>query len=182
MPRSLSHLDFSSGTNQLHVFCDASQLATHHGAVIYIKTSSNFVIGRSNFAPLSQTSIPQLELQAAVLRCRRWQFAAQHLSVPVKETIFWNGSTAVLGWINSKEKLRNFIANHVEEIRNLTDTSCWRHIIGKRNRADHISRRILLEDFNSLWFSPPEFLKHPAKNDFPSLLLEKQRTRCKRLQ
>ena len=112
MQRSLSHLDISSGTNQLHVFCDASQLA--YGAVIYIKTSndketsSKFVIERSKVAPLKQISIPKLELQTAVLECRLWQFVAQHLSVPVKETIFWSDSTAVLGWINSKESLKDF--------------------------------------------------------------------------
>ena len=168
MPRSFSHLDISSGSNQLHVFCDASQLA--YGAVKYIKTSddketsSNFVIGRAKVAPLKQISIPKLELQAADLGCRLWQFVTQHLSVPIKETIFWSDSTAVLGWINLKEKLKTFIANRVHEIRNLTGTSCWRHIIGKINPADHISRGILPEDVNSLWLSPPEFLKHPETN------------------
>ena len=74
MPHSLSNLNISSGTNQLHVFCDASQLA--YGAVIYIKTSndketsSQFVIGRDNSAPLNQLSIPKLELQAVVIGCR----------------------------------------------------------------------------------------------------------------
>ena len=89
MPRSFSHLDISSGSNQLHVFCDASQLA--YGAVIYIKTlddketSSNFVFGRAKIALLKQIGIPKLELQAAVLGCRLWQFVTQHLSVPIKE-------------------------------------------------------------------------------------------------
>ena len=149
------------------MFCDASQLA--YSAVIYIKTSndkenSNFVFGRAKVAPLKQISILKLELQAAVLGCRLWQFFTQHLSVPIKETIFWSDRTAVLGWINSKEKFKTFIANHVQEIRNLTGTSCWRHIIDKINPADHISRGILPEDVNSWWLSPPEFLKHSAKN------------------
>ena len=92
MPRSFSHLDITSGSNQLPVFCDASQLA--YGAVIYIKTSndkensSNFVIGRAKVGPQKQISIPKLELQAAVLGCRLWQFVIQHLSVPIKKTIF----------------------------------------------------------------------------------------------
>ena len=110
MPRSLSYLGISSGTNQLHVFCDASQLA--YGAVIYIKTSndketiSNFVIGSAKVAPLKQISIPKLESQASVLGCRLWQLVTHHLSVPIKETVVWSDSTAVLGWINSKENLR----------------------------------------------------------------------------
>ena len=152
--RSFSHVDISSGSNQLHVFCDASQLA--YGAVIYIKssndkeTSSNFVIRRAKVAPLKQISIPKLELQAAVLGCCLWQFVTKQLSVPIKETIFWSDSTAVLGWINSKEKLKTFIANHFQETRTLTGTSCWRHIIGKIIPADHISRGVLPEDVNSL--------------------------------
>ena len=136
MPRNFSLLDISSGSNQLHVFCDASQLA--YGAVIYIKTSndretsSNFVIGRAKVAPLKQISITKLELHAAVLGCRLWQFVTQHLSVPIKESIFWSERTAVLGWINSKDKLKTFIANCVQEIRNLTGTSCGQHIFGKK--------------------------------------------------
>ena len=43
-------------------------------------------------------------------------------------------------------------------------TICWRHIIGKINPANQISRGILPEDVNPLWLSPPEFLKHPKKN------------------
>ena len=61
-------------TMELHVFCDASLEAT--AAVAYIKTTRNqetttrFLMGKTRVAPLRQTTIPRLELQAALYAAR----------------------------------------------------------------------------------------------------------------
>ena len=56
---------------ELHVFTDASQMVM--GAAVYVRRvtsldiQASFLIGRAKIAPLKQTSIPKLELQAAVI-------------------------------------------------------------------------------------------------------------------
>ena len=106
MPRCFVSPNEPSPINQLHCFCDASQLA--YGAVIYIRShsadniSTGFVIARAKVAPLKQISIPKLELQAAVLGCRLMQFVSQQLTKPVTSRHIWSDSEAVLAWIKSK--------------------------------------------------------------------------------
>ena len=164
-PRCFISPNEPSPINQLHCFCDASQLA--YGAVIYIRSqsantiSTGFVIARAKVAPLKQISIPKLELQAAVLGCRLMPFVSKQLTIPVTSRHFWSDSEAVLAWIKSKDKLKTFIANRVQEIRNNTDVSEWQHISGKVNPADHVSRGIQACDINVLWLTPPAFLSDP---------------------
>ena len=168
MPRCFVSPNEPSPINQLHCFCDASQLA--YGAVIYIRSqsattiSTGFVIARAKVAPLKQISIPKLELQAAVLGCRLMQFVSKQLTIPVTSKHFWSDSEAVLAWIKSKDKLKIFIANRVQEIRNNTDVSKWQHISGKLNPADHVSRGIPACDINVLWLTPPVFLSDPESH------------------
>ena len=167
-PRCFFSPNEPSPINQLHCFCDASQLA--YGAVIYIRSqsantiSTGFVIARAKLAPLKQISIPKLELQAAVLGCRLMQFDSKQLTIPVTSRHFWSDSEAVLTWIKSKDELKTFIANRVQEIRNNTDVSKWQHISGKVNPADHVSQGIPACDINVLWLTPPAFLSDPESH------------------
>ncbi|XP_075264413.1 uncharacterized protein LOC142356371 [Convolutriloba macropyga] len=179
MPRcSVSPIE-PSPINQLHCFCDASQLA--YGAVIYIRSesantiSTGFVRARAKVAPLKQISIPKLELQAAVLGCRLMQFVSKKLTIPVISRQFWSDSEAVLAWIKSKDKLKTFIANRVQEIRNNTAVSKWQHISGKLNPADHVSRGIPACDINVFWLTPPAFLSD-LESHWTNSLVNKEET------
>ena len=71
---------------------------------------------------------------------------------------FWSNSEAVFAWIKSKDKVKNFIANRVQEIRNNTDVSKWQHISGKLSPTDHVSQGIPACDINVFWLTPPAFL------------------------
>jgi len=72
IPRCYSNMTADNPNIQLHVFCDASEQA--FAAVAYLritkrmKTEVAFVCGKTRVAPLRPTSIPRLELQAAVIR------------------------------------------------------------------------------------------------------------------
>ena len=118
MPRCFVSPNKPSPINQLHCFCDASQLA--YGAVIYIRSqsanaiSTGFVIARAKIAPLKQISIPKLELQAAVLGCRLMQFVSKQLTILVTSRHFWSDSEAVLVWIKSKDRVKTFFAIRVQ--------------------------------------------------------------------
>ena len=119
MPRCFVSPNEPSTINQLHCFCDASELA--YRAFIYISSqsvnaiSTGFVIARAKVAPLKQIIIPKLELQAAVLGCRLMQFVSKQLKIPVTSRHFWSDSEAVLACIKSKDKVKTFIANPITD-------------------------------------------------------------------
>jgi hypothetical protein len=73
------------GNNQLHVFCDASEQA--YCVVADLRSYSKlrrkiaFVSSKTHVAPLKSTSIPRLELQAAVLATRLAETIRSELDV-----------------------------------------------------------------------------------------------------
>lgn len=87
--------------SELHPFCDASKDAI--GAVTYVKlynvhgqSSYGFVLGKSKSAHHSST-IPRLELCAAVLGVKIGGFVADHLNIPTEACYFYTDSRVVLG-------------------------------------------------------------------------------------
>ncbi len=66
---------------------------------------------------------------------------------------------------NESRRFHVFVANRVGIIRSLNDPEQWRHISGKENPADLITRGMTPEQLkSSMWFSGPKFLKlHKSK-------------------
>lgn len=89
----------------LHEFCDASLKA--YSGVVYLEfeTTSNlqqvFLASKSRVAPLSNETIPRLELLAAAILARL--ISAVNLSlereVPIKKITCWSDSEIALCWI-----------------------------------------------------------------------------------
>ena len=162
IPRCLTLDVATRKAYELHVFTDASQLA--YDAVAYARiisengVSCSFLMSKAKVAPIKQLSIPKLELQAAVLGTRLAHFIKKHLTIEFKDTTFWCDSMAVLAWIKNSEKLKVFVGNRVSEIQSQSPSSSWRHISGKSNPADHVSRGILPADIKEHWLSPQAFL------------------------
>ncbi|XP_076655808.1 uncharacterized protein LOC143360652 [Halictus rubicundus] len=160
-------------TTELHVFCDASELA--YAAVAYWKfTYSNgrstvaFICSKSRVTPLKPTSIPRLELQAALLASRLGRTIETEHELKISRRIFWTDSNTVLSWIQADPRsFKTFVSNRLAEIDELTTTTEWRWISGKQNPADHATRNrpvaILTE---SNWFHGPDFLTD-AENSWP---------------
>ena len=110
---------------ELHMFCDRSQdifsaaaflrarVATPTGEE---KTELAFVLGKARVAPMKVTTVPKLELQAALLAARLKREITQALTVTVNQLFMSTDSTTVLQWINSIEKQPIFIANRVCDI------------------------------------------------------------------
>jgi len=151
---------------QIHGFCDASQRA--YGACIYVRTESineyrtELLCSKSRVAPLKATSLPRLELSAAVLLARllekiRDSFDSSHMSV-----FLWSDSTIALNWLTSpSRRWTTFVANRVGEIQRLTEIESWRHISSADNPADALSRGLEPYDLinASLWWQGPAFLR-----------------------
>ena len=115
-------------TMELHVFCDASLEAL--AAVAYIKTTSNqgttirFLMGKTRVAPLRQTTIPRLELQAALYAARLKKTSEDEMDFKFDKIFLWSDSSTVLTWIkNFKLKHKMYSGNRIAEIGDLTSTN-----------------------------------------------------------
>ena len=151
----------------LHTFVEASQDA--YGAVVYSRStyksgavSKRFVAAKSRVAPLAGTSIPRLELMAAVLGLRMAESISRVLNVSLDQATFWSDSMNVLWWIRGRSRsFKPFVANRVGEIQTATDPKQWRYVPTNKNLADLLTRGLKLSELtkNERWWTGPDFLE-----------------------
>ena len=171
IPRCHHPSGYKATDIQLHVFCDASELA--YGAVAYLKFEfktenphCSFVMAKNRLAPIKTISLPRLELNAAVLGVRLYKLIIKELDFPIHNIFFWTDSTLVLQYVrNETHRFKTYVANRVTEILEETSVSQWHHVLSKMNPADTCSRGVmtpgkLVSENNCLnaWFKGPDFL------------------------
>ena len=154
---------------QIHGFCDASQ--SGYGACLYIRSSDadgrvlvQLACAKSRVAPVKQQTIPRLELCGAVLLTRLLNEARSALKLPVRRITFWTDSEIVLLWIQRMpQTLQVFEGNRVAEIQRASEDIEWRHVPGKLNPADALSRGQTPVEFlrNDTWFNGFSWLRQP---------------------
>lgn len=174
IPRNyyLPGTEFSECQMQLHIFSDASE--TGYGASSYLSVKypdgtihCSFVMGKVRNAPVKFTSIPRLELQAAVLSTRIDKTLREELDLNIQSTTYWTDSEIVLYYLNNeKRRFQTFVANRVEEIRGNSRSAEWNHVPGTLNPADDASRGINPSELtrNHRWLRGPEFLWQPESS------------------
>ena len=154
---------------QLHGFSDASERA--YGACIYIRSETankkyetHLVCSKSRVAPLKSTTLPRLELCAALLLAQLFDASIQALAqLSFEKIIFWSDSTIVLHWIKTPSHLlKTFVANRVAEIQKYTSSHEWRHVRSESNPADLVSRGLMPNEFatTNIWQSGPSWLNN----------------------
>ncbi|XP_065091670.1 uncharacterized protein LOC135712644 [Ochlerotatus camptorhynchus] len=158
------------GTNRtsrifLHGYSDASERAI--GACIYIRTiddagnnSSHLLCAKSKVAPIGikRTTLPRLELCAAVILARLINNVTSAINQPFFEIRAWVDSSVVLVWLNGgASRWKTFVSNRVAEITTHLPAVNWSHIASEQNPADLISRGASPEQIqhNSLWWNGP---------------------------
>ena len=161
--------DASKCKLQLHIFSDASEIG--YGASAYLRVENpdgsihcSFVVGKARNAPVKFTSIPRLELQAAVLSTRLNKMLREELDLPIQSTKFWTDSEIVLHYLkNERRRFQTYVANRVEEIRGNSQPDDWNHVPGVLNPADDASRGLNPSELNldHRWLRGPEFLWQP---------------------
>ncbi|GFS67819.1 integrase catalytic domain-containing protein [Trichonephila clavipes] len=135
---------------ELHGFSDASQSA--YGAVVYCKSITSdrkmlvhLIASKSRVAPTKQTTIPRLELCAAVLLAKLVHRVKQALKLNVTNTFLWSDSMIVLSWIRKESyQLKTFVANRIATIQEMTSSEQWRYVATEDNPADFVSEEWIL--------------------------------------
>ena len=109
--------------NEIHAFSDASKEAV--GVAAYLKqlnqkgeVSVSLVFGQAKVAPIRPTSIPRLELCAAVLSTKAVKKIRTELDLKIDDVKFYTDSKVVLGYIsNDARRFHVYVANRVQVIR-----------------------------------------------------------------
>lgn len=174
IPRCLGEKQETSDTMSLHTFVDASTDA--YGAVVYARctykdgfSSSNIIAAKTRVAPSISTSIPRLELMAAIVGVRLTTRISKVLEIPMNQSTFWSDSANVLWWIRGRSReFKPFVANRVGEIQSNTNPEQWRYVPTSLNPADFLSRGMKATDLakSNTWWRGPDFLRQ-SENTWP---------------
>ena len=164
IPRCIMPHHFNNMRFELHHFSDAS--TSGYGQCSYARmidmsgrVHCALLMGKSRVAPSKITTIPRLELAAAVVSVKVSTTLKKELRISPDKEVFWTDSKVVLGYIsNDSKRFHMYVANRVQTIREDSDPSQWQYVDTKSNPADHASRGLTasrIEDSNL--FTGPDF-------------------------
>ena len=152
---------------ELHHFSDACTEGYAQSSYIRLvddrqTVHCSFVMGKSRVTPIKQVTIPRLELTAALLSAKISKMLDRELQYPTIKHYVWTDSQIVLGYIkNESRRFHVFVANRVQQIRDLTDAKEWRHVASTDNPADCGSRGVTTSGFDTcMWLCGPNFLRN----------------------
>ncbi|XP_055918311.1 uncharacterized protein LOC129950394 [Eupeodes corollae] len=151
---------------QVHGFSDSSEAAL--GAVVYLRANygnrvitSKLLTSKTRVAPLKMVTIPRLELSAAELLSKMIKEIMESMEWKGTEYVLWIDSSPAFYWIRKETRdLRTYVANRVASIQANTEIRNWRHIDGKENPADLLTRGMLPKELvgNNLWLHGPSWI------------------------
>ena len=151
---------------QLHIFVDASEAA--YAAALYWRVThpsgqidTSLVLGKARVAPLKTTSIPRLELQAAVMGSRMAATVIEEHDRKPDSKTFWTDSRTVLTWLKTGARsYRPYVAHRIAAIEEHSSVQEWRWIPTKMNVADDATRDVPRDlSTQHRWFRGPDFLR-----------------------
>ena len=170
LPRCYKPLSFGTvHSTSYHHFADASE--SGFGACSYVRlvdengmVHCSLVMARAKVAPIKTVTIPRLELMAAVDCTLIAQIIKKELCVGDVQHSFYSDSKIVLGYIrNDSKRFKTFVANRVQQIRNISEPHEWNHVSGNCNPADLASRGASPQELmSSKWLCGPDFLWEPC--------------------
>lgn len=156
----ISHL----APSDLHIFCDASELA--YGAVAYEVQGNNIamIAAKSRVAPSPKRAltIPRLELLSNLLATTLGEYITKQSKGERKITI-WTDSQIAQAWITaSNSNPEIWVQNRVVKIKNAGfDTPFCE---GSLNPADHLSRGVKASALvHRNWRQGPDWVTEPSR-------------------
>lgn len=159
----------SLSKTQIHGFSDSSEAAL--GACLYVRSeypngmvTSNLLTSKTKVTPLRTVTIPRLELAAAEMLSRMLKRVMESMEWEAIDYVLWTDSSVAYHWIKKvPRELKTYVGNRVASIQNNTDIRKWRHIDGKQNPADLLTRGLIPIELvnNAMWLHGPDWLTLP---------------------
>ena len=104
----------STGSIQVHVFCDASERA--YGAALYIRSTKDdkslvhLACRKNSLAPVKRVTLPRLELLAALVGTWLLHYFCTATGYNINQAILWSDATVALGWIRrDRNRWKTFV-------------------------------------------------------------------------
>ncbi|XP_032799385.2 uncharacterized protein LOC116936346 [Daphnia magna] len=137
---------------RLVVYADASSVA--YASVAYLrcqfeqKVAVNFVMAKGRLAPLKPTTVPRLELRAAVLAVELSLIIKKELRLPIADVEYHSDSQIVLHQLHSSgTKQPTFVNKRREYILQHSKVDSWHFVPSADNPADDSTRNTVPKDF-----------------------------------
>ena len=139
-------------------------------------------MSKSKRAPLNKKSksIPQFELQAALIASRLKQKITKKFKILIKETFMWTDSKTMLHYLKNEDRdFRIYVSHRVNEILENTELNEWNYVPSESNIADKTSRYQTFKQLSleKSWFNGPTF---SLNNDF-NIKTEKEKSSVNRI-
>ena len=168
--------DFKSPT--LHIFADASERC--FGAVAYLEENGHveFIMAKSRLSSLNSPTLPQLELTALNVAARLANFIRETFAKEfiIADTYLWSDSLICVSWVTNKiVSKKSYVRQRVENIKQICPNAIIRHVPGKENPADFLTRGLGGAGFDkvkNVWFNGSsviherEILTNPCLSTF----------------
>ena len=166
LPRCYTRKGYDSVT--LHGFADASLAA--YGAVVYCRATYpdhpptvSLITSKTKLAKQDETTtIPRLELCAALLLAKLLHKLGNVLDISPNHWTAWSDSSTVLAWLDGNSRSHPvYVANRVKQTLELTTPNIWHHVPTAVNPADCASRGLspIALYHHTLWWEGPPWLK-----------------------
>ena len=146
------------------MFADASEMGLCVVAYLMFEVDDevkvSFVMGKTRVAPIKTTTIPKLELQAALHASRIKVSIIEEHDFTINHVFMWSDSLTVIQYLNAFEKKQQFfVENRIGEILENTKLGEWNHIPGAQNPADLGTRGMRANEIaSSVWLNGPAWL------------------------
>lgn len=155
---------------EIHAFSDASEDATEDAtrAAVYLRQVDNrgencaaLFFDQFRVAPVQITSIPRLELCAAILTAQAVDKIIKEIDTGIDEVAFYTDSKVVLGYIQNESRgFYVYVANRVQLIRKISNPEQRTYVDTNENPADLATRPLNTQNLaESDWLTGPKFLK-----------------------
>ena len=163
--RSLYPKEFRPVRQELHTFSDASEKAIGH--ISFMRSINEdgkihvcFITASSKLCPRAATTMPRLELCAAMEAGKAASMLYNNLSTKPDAVYLHTDSMIVIGYLSNKTKhFSKYVERRVSIINNLFPHKHWHYVPTKENPADHASRpQTPSALLSSNWFDGPAFL------------------------
>ena len=158
----------------LILFSDASEEA--YGTCAYVRwkhvdgnVTTNLIAAKGKVAPIKVTTLPRLELCAAVLSKRLFSFIKKESRFTFSKVMFIVDSSIVQAMIQKESYgFKTFAGVRIGEIQQSTEKNQWYWTESENNISDWITRPKHPEELhtNSDWQRGPSWL-HLEENDWP---------------